>query len=144
MKISTVLFWITALLLIMMGVLYIVLPVMPQFVTAVEQASRALSPSHIILVLVSALQTVIGINLLAVGLLSIYAGFRAWQDRFAWVVMFLIVFVYIIPIAWMMSVEGIFMLLVIVPAIPHIVGLVVAATREKAWIGGYPEQPRRR
>ena len=99
MKISTVLFWITAFLLMMMGVLYIVLPVMPQFAFAIEQASRELSPSHIIISLVSSLQPVIGINLLALGLLAIYAGFRAWQDRFNWVVMVLIVFVYIIPIA---------------------------------------------
>lgn len=136
MKISTVLFWITALLLMMMGALYIVLPVMPQFAFAVEQASRDLSASHIIIILVSALQNVIGINLLAVGLLAIYAGFRAWQDRFAWVIMFIIVLVYIIPIAWTMSGEGVFMLLVIVPAIPHLAGLVVAATREKAWGAG--------
>jgi hypothetical protein len=136
MKISVVLFWITAFLLMMMGVLYIVLPVMPQFAFAVEQASRDLSPSHIIIAMVGALQNVIGINLLAVGLLAIYAGFRAWQDWFAWVVMVLIVFVYIVPIAWTMSGEGIFMLLVIVPAIPHLVGLVVAATREKAWGAG--------
>ncbi|MFU8794659.1 MAG: hypothetical protein ACNA7Z_04725 [Dethiobacteria bacterium] len=136
MKISTVLFWVTALLLMMMGILYLVLPIMPQFAFAVEQVSRDLSPSNIIIALVSALQTVIGLNLLAVGLLAIYAGFRAWQDRFAWTVMLLIVFVYIIPIAWTMSGEGIYMLLVIVPAIPHIAGLVVAATRERAWDGG--------
>jgi hypothetical protein len=137
MKISTVLFWITAFLLMMMGVLYIVLPIMPQFAFAVEQASRELFSSHIIIVLgPSALQNVIGINLLAVGLLAIYAGFRAWQDRFAWTVMLLIVFVYIIPIAWTMSGEGIYMLLVIVPAIPHLAGLVVSATRERAWDGG--------
>ena len=73
MKISTVLFWVTALLLMMMGILYLVLPIMPQFAFAVEQASRDLSPSNIIIALVSALQTVIGINLLAVGLLAIYA-----------------------------------------------------------------------
>lgn len=136
MKISTVLFWITALLLMMMGVLYIVLPVMPQFAFAVEQASRDLSTSHIIIALVSALQKVIGINLLAVGLLAIYVGFRAWRDRFAWVVMFIMVFVYIVPIARTMSGEGIFMLLVIVPAIPHLAGLVVAATSDKAWGAG--------
>ncbi|MDW7729787.1 MAG: hypothetical protein SCJ94_07240 [Bacillota bacterium] len=136
MKISTVLFWVTALLLMMMGILYLVLPIMPQFAFAVEQVSQDLSPSNIIIALVSALQTVIGLNLLAVGLLAIYAGFRAWQDRFAWTVMLLIVFVYIIPIAWTMSGEGIYMLLVIVPAIPHIAGLVVAATRERAWDGG--------
>jgi len=50
--------------------------------------------------------------------------------------MLLIAFVYIIPIAWTMSGEGIFMLLVIVPAIPHLAGLVVAATRDKAWGAG--------
>lgn len=109
---------------------------MPQFAFAVEEAARELTSSHIIIVLVLALQNVIGINLLAVGLLAIYTGFRAWQDRYAWTVMLLIVFVYIIPIAWAMSGEGIYVLLVIVPAIPHLAGLVVSATRERAWDGG--------
>jgi hypothetical protein len=133
MKISTILFWITAILLIIMGILYLVLPIMPQFAFAVEEAARELTSSHIIIVLVLALQNVIGINLLAVGLLAIYAGFRAWQDRFAWVVMLLIVFVYIIPMALIMSSEGLFMLLLIIPAVPHLAGLVVAFTKEKSW-----------
>jgi len=76
---------------------------------------------------------VIGVSLLAVGLLVIYGGFKAWQDRLSWVIMLLLVFVYIIPIVLTMFSAAAFKLPAILPAIPHLAWLAAAGTREKEW-----------
>ena len=133
MKLSTALFLITAFLLIIIGVYYIALPVKPLFAFVVEQSFHSPSTVKAILYHVRTLQTIVGVSLLAVGLLVIYGGFKAWQDRLAWVIMLLIVFVYNIPIVLTMFSAGAFKLLPFLPDIPHLAGIAVAGTREKVW-----------
>jgi len=133
MKLSTAMFLLTAFLLIVTGVYYIALPVKPLFAFGVEQPFYSPSNVEFILYHVRTMQTIVGVSLLAVGLLVIYGGFKAWQDRLAWVIMLLLVFVYIIPIVLTMFSAGAFKLPAILPVIPHLAGLAVAGTREKEW-----------
>jgi hypothetical protein len=133
MKLSTALFLVTAFLLIIIGVYYIALPVKPLFAFVAEQSFDSPSNVKLIMYHVRTLQKIVGVSLLAVGLLIIYGGFKAWQDRLAWVIMLFIVFIYTIPIALTIFSAGTLKLLALLPAIPHLAGLAVAGTREKEW-----------
>lgn len=139
MRSSTTLFLFSAFLFFVSGLLYLTATVQPRPDPVVNLSIMELAfyGSYLTDLTVS-LFNIIGINLFVLSLLTVYIGAKAWQDSFAWVVMLLIAFVYIIPIAWTMFGEGVFMLLGFMPAIPHLAGLVVAATRDKSWEAGLP------
>jgi len=91
--------------------------------------------------LTATLQSIIGVNLFALSLLTVYIGFRAWQDNFAWAIGLLSLLCYALPLAIVaFRSDGAFTL-TLLPVVPFAFGLVLALTIDRGWKTTGPKWP---
>ena len=129
---STLLFLFSALLYFAGSLVYFIQPVTPstESFTGLSSLESALYGQYFN-TLTATLQNIIGVNLFALSLLTVYIGFRAWQDNFAWAVGFLIMLCYALPLSIEAVRSSAAFILTIIPVVPYAFGLLLALTLDR-------------
>lgn len=136
-KPSTMLFLFSAILFFVGGIYFLTIPAATpeseiEVFTTMElsfynTSVSSLSASH------TSLVNVIGANLSALALLTIYVGFKAWNDQFAWGVGLLCLVFYLLPLLMATTGTDSSLLIVLIPAVPYAFGLVLATVLDRSW-----------
>ncbi len=129
---STMLFLLSAVLFFTGSLFYLTQPVMPSLEAGSGLTSLELSfYNQYFNSLAAALESIIGANLLALSLLTVYVGFKAWQDNFAWIIGLLSLLCYALPLSVLAIRSEVIYLLILLPLIPYIFGLILALTFDR-------------
>lgn len=139
---STMLFLFSALLYFAGSLFYLTQPVTPSIESFTGLSSLELTfYGQYFNTLTATLQSIIGVNLFALSLLTVYIGFRAWQDNFAWAIGLLSLLCYALPLAIVgVRSNGAFML-TLLPVVPYAFGLLLALTLDRVREKNQPKWP---
>jgi hypothetical protein len=129
---STMLFFFSALLYFAGSLFYLTQPVTPSIesFTGLSSLETAFYGQYFN-TLTATLQSIIGVNLFALSLLTLYIGFRAWQDNFAWAIGLLSMLCYALPLAIVAVRSGNAFVLTLLPMVPYAFGLILAITLDR-------------
>jgi hypothetical protein len=141
---STVLFLFSAVLFFIGSLIYLTLPVTPGIESATNLSALELSFYGLYFnTLTATLQSIIGVNLFALSLLTVYIGFRAWQDNFAWAIGLLSMLCYALPLTIVAVRSNDMIILALLPLVPYAFGLILALTLDREWKSARPKWPYR-
>jgi len=126
------LFLLSAVLFFAGSLFYLTLKVTPSLETGTGLTSLELALyAQYFNSLTAALESIIGVSLLAISLLTVYVGFRAWQENFAWVIGLLVLFCYVLPLSFVAIRLDVMYVIILIPLVPYTFGLILALTFDR-------------
>jgi len=131
-KKSTIIFGLSALFLLVFGVLYVIWPLAPYHEDIIGMSSTELvstSPDIAYLLLTGV--DVTGLTFIGLGILMISMGFLAWQSRIAWYSILLVIVFFALPLSYIVAETGGPYLMIIILILIQVVGLIVAFFERK-------------
>lgn len=133
-RISTMMILFAAALLFIGGLIYLMQSVTFQYenITGMSALELSLYGPYINSLTIS-LSDVVGANLFALSIFFVYIAFRAWQDKFAWIIGFISTLLYAVPLVFAAARSTGPLLIVVAPLVPIAFGLVLAATLDRSW-----------
>jgi peptidoglycan/LPS O-acetylase OafA/YrhL len=139
---STMLFLFSAVFFFIGSLIYLTLPVSPGIESVTDLTALELSyyGQHFNS-LTATLESIIGANLLALALLTVYVGFKAWQDNLAWAIGLLSLLCYALPLIIVAAHSNGMIILALLPVVPYTFGLVLALTLDREWKTAGPKWP---
>jgi hypothetical protein len=139
---STVLFLFSAVLFFIGSIIYLTLPVTSGIESATNLTALELAyyGQHINS-LTASLESIIGANFLAISLLTVYVGFKAWQDNLAWAIGLLSLLCYALPLTIVAARSNGMVILALLPVVPYTFGLILALTLDREWKTTWPKRP---
>jgi hypothetical protein len=141
---STMLFLFSAVFFFIGSLIYLTLPVAPGIEPATDLTTLELSfYGQYFNSLTATLESIIGANLLALSLLTVYVGFKAWQDNFAWAIGLLTLLCYALPLILVAFRSNGIIIFALLPIVPYTFGLILALTLDRAWKTAWPKWPYR-
>ncbi len=126
-KKSTIIFGLSALFLLIFGVLYVIWPLAPYHEDIIGMNSTDLvssSPDIAYLLLTGV--NVTGLTFIGMGILMISMGFLAWQSRIAWYSILLAIVFFALPLSYIVAETGGPYLMIIIVILVQVIGLILA------------------